>query len=359
MHIKGGIMDRKMLKLLIICFLLCPLILSAAKVGVLRFKGVGVDKETADAVAELLTSDLAGYGHQVLNPAAIDAAAGEVVECYEAGCAAEVGFKAQVERVIFGSVSKLGEKHIIQASVVNVSTREVIWSGSLAAKTVDDLDTVIKRIAKAIAEGKKVEEGAEIGMITDQEIKTESKRKEGFYLIGGGFNYALPLSGYAGAGSLMGLTLYNWFETKLLTIQLNWSVLWSLNADPYDTTGNASVMDMGMGDLSVDYMFNKGDISPYIGGGVGLHMVNFVSGTYNPAANMGLNLMAGGGVALLRTYDFHLFIDARYSINLANIAGYGNPHQSIKFSIGIVNRPKGGGCGGGGCGGGGLRGGCM
>ncbi len=86
-----------------------PLMLSGAKIGVLHLKAVGVATETAEVVAGLLVSDLTNCGYQVLHPDAIDAAAGQRVECFESGCAAEAGFKAKVEQVIFGSVSRLGE----------------------------------------------------------------------------------------------------------------------------------------------------------------------------------------------------------------------------------------------------------
>lgn len=160
----------------------------------------------------------------------MDGAVGEVLQCYESNCAAEAGFKAQVERVIFGSVSKFGEKYMVQISVVNVSTREVVWSGSLAAKSAEDLDTVVKRIAKAIHEGKKVETGAEVGMITEQEETQEAKRREAFYATGGNFTYGIPLHGYAGASGIMGWNWVNWYETPKFAVEFRVGEYWSLNA---------------------------------------------------------------------------------------------------------------------------------
>lgn len=331
-----------------------PLILHGAKVGVLHLKAVGVATETAEAVAGLLVSDLTNYGHQVLNPEAIDATAGERVECYESGCAAEVGFKAKVERMIFGSVSRLGEKYIVQVSVVNVSTREVVWSGSLAAKSAEDLDTVVKRIAKAIAEGKKVEEGAEVGAITEQEVTQEVKRKETFYATGFNFIYGLPISGYAGASGLMGGSLINWYETPHFAVETGLSYFWSLNAlTTSGVTTEPSVIDQGF-NLSFFYLFSKEDFSPYVGGGLGPRFIEMKAGTMDYGMNFGMTFNAGGGLALLRTYDFHILIDGRIILNLAEIPHYEGPHGSFNFSAGIVyrHRGKGGcarGCGGGGC----------
>ena len=90
--------------------LLCiiPFTVHAAKYGVLHLKPVGVSYATTETVASLLASDLTNYGHTVLNPDAMDDAAGEVLECYQSECAADAGAQAMVERVIYGSVSTLG-----------------------------------------------------------------------------------------------------------------------------------------------------------------------------------------------------------------------------------------------------------
>lgn len=303
---------------------------------------------------KILTSDLTGYGHQVLNPDAMDAAAGEELKCYESSCAAEAGFKAKVERVIFGSVSRLGEKYMVQVSVVNVSTREVVWSGSLAAKTAEDLDIVVKRIAKAIVEGKKVEAGAEIGAITEQEITQEVKRKESFYATGGNFVYGFPVTGYAEAGSIMGFNWLNWYETPQFAVEFNFGYLWSLNAMATGTIPDEpSVIDYGA-NVSFFYLLSKGDFSPYVGGGLGPRFIMMEAGGQGYGANFGMGFNAGGGLVLLRTYDFHVIIDGRFALNLAEIPNYQGPHGSFNFSIGVVYRPKHrGGCCGGGCMGGG------
>ncbi len=344
-----------LIRVVLICVLIAPALLSGAKVGVLHLKAVGVSEETAEAVAGLLANELSSLGHKVLNTDAMDGAVGEVLQCYEASCAAEAGFKAQVERVIFGSVSRFGDKHMVQVSVVNVSTREVVWSGSLAAKSAEDLDTVIKRIARAIHEGKKVETGAEVGVITEQEETQEAKRKEAFYATGGNFVYGLPVHGYADAKSIMGFNWVNWYETPKFAVEFSFGYLWSLGAM---TTGSItqepSIIDYGA-NISFFYLFSKGDFSPYVGGGLGPRFIAMEAGNQGFGANFGMGFNAGGGLAVLRTYDFHIIIDGRYALNTAEILNYQGPHGSLNLSIGVIYRPKhkksgcGGGCMGGGC----------
>jgi TolB-like protein len=335
----------------LICF--TPALIYAAKVGVLHFKAVGVMSSTADAVTELLVSELISYEHTVLNPAAMDAAAGEVLRCYESECAAEAGFKAQVERVIFGSLSKLGEKHIIQASVVNVSTREVIWSGSLAAKRAEDLDMVAKRLAKAIAEGKKPEEIIEVGMITEEEEKEPMRRKI-FHTAGFKAGGLLPTAGYAESGLMYHVGALYWFETPNLAVEIS----------GYLTLGGSVGIEAGgraqefvAPELSILYLTSKGDICPYFGGGVGFGIIALQTDVWDTGTGYGVSFNGGGGVVFLRTYDIRVLLDVRYRINLAEVEVlWGDeeqikgPHQCVMFSLGFTYTPRTGGCcGGGGC----------
>ncbi|MGB9720674.1 MAG: hypothetical protein ACPL28_04230 [bacterium] len=349
-------MNKGIMPVLFAFALMVPVLLGGAEIGVLHLKSVGVATETAEAVADLLANELSGLGHKVLNTDAMDAAAGEVLQCYEVGCAAEVGFKAQVERVIFGSVSKFGEKHLVQVSVVNVSTKEIVWWGSLAAKSAEDLDTVVKRIARAIHTGKKVETGAEVGMITEQEETQEAKRKEAFYATGFSFVYGLPVHGYADASSIMGFNWVNWYETSKFAVEFSGGYLWSLNAMATGgITDEPSIVDYGA-DISFFYLLSKGDFCPYLGGGLGPRFILMESGNQGFGANFGMGFNAGGGIVALRTYDFHIIIDARYHLNIAEIPNYQGPHGAFNFSIGVIYRPK---HKKGGCGGGCMSGGCF
>jgi hypothetical protein len=93
-------MKKNWMKWLVIG-LICttPAFMKATKIGVLHLKAVGVSNETAEIVASLLASELTDNGYTVMNPDAMDASSGEVLQCYEKGCAAEAGFKAKVEQV--------------------------------------------------------------------------------------------------------------------------------------------------------------------------------------------------------------------------------------------------------------------
>ena len=333
--------------------LLCiiPFTASAVKYGVLHLKPVGVSYATTETVASLLVSDLTNYGHTVLNPDAMDAAVGDVLECYENECAAEAGAQAAVERVIYGSVSTLGEKYIVQVSVVNVMTKEILWAGSLAAKTAEDLDTVVKRLAKSISEGKKAEETVEVGLVIEEEEK-EPLRRRVYHTTGFKAGMILPMGGYADAGLMYQVGAQYWYEMPNFAIEA--AVYYAHTSSlGFDLEGTAS--EAVAPEISVLYMLSKGDISPYIGGGFGLGLIWLTpEEEWDLGAGIGPAFNAGGGLVLFRTYDIRITIDARYRVNFAQVTGFQaqdtrfeGPHHGFTFSIGLSYRPKprnGGGC---------------
>jgi hypothetical protein len=325
---------------------LMPGFMNAKKIGVLHFKATGVSSVTAQIVTDLLSSELVNYGYTVSSPDAMDAVVGEVIECYEPVCAAEAGFKAKVEQVVYGSVSKLGEKHIVQASVVNVSTQEIIWSGSLSATTAEDLDMVAQRIAKSIAEGKKTGETVEVGTVTEEE-EEEPMRRRVFYTTGIKAGALQPVGGYGESGTMFHLGALFWYETPHLVVELGLYSAFSGNLGDVGGTATEAVAP----ELSILYMLSKQDISPYLGGGVGFGILSLNPETgFDPEAAYGIAFNGGGGVVFFRTYDIRVLLDVRYRVNLSQVENFDGPHQGVMFSVGFTYRPKFkfcGGCGGG------------
>ncbi|MGD8979435.1 MAG: hypothetical protein PVH23_05150 [candidate division WOR-3 bacterium] len=322
-------------------FALCiiPLAMNAAEYGVLHLKSVGVSYATTETVASLLANDLTTYGHTVLNPDAMDEAAGEILECYQSECAADAGAIAEVERVIFGSVSTLGEKHIVQVSVVEVATRKVIWAGSLAAKTAEDLDTVVKRLAKSISEGKAADATVEVELVTAEEEKAPMRRRV-FHTFGTTAGMVIPVDGYSGTSTLYNLGLLYWYETPSLVAEVA-----AYGTFPGNFEGGTAAEFCPV-EFSLLYMLSKKDISPYFGGGLGFGWLTVETDDpyYDTETAYGITLNAGGGLVFLRTYDIRFIVDARYHINLADIPGADGPHHGFKFSIGLTYRPKFRGC---------------
>jgi hypothetical protein len=332
-------------------FLLCVIPFSAygSKYGVLHLKPVAVSQATSDVVANLLAGALIDLGHTVMDPDAMDRVAGEVLRCYEVDCALDIGSAARADRVIFGSVSALGEKHIVQVSVADVATRETIWAGSLAAKTAEDLDTVVKRLAMSISGGKTTEKTAEVGSVTQEEEK-EPLRRRVFHTAGISVGMAIPLGGYADAGSMVRYGTTYWFEMPHWAVEVAAYYAHTSNLG-FNLEGSAG--EVVGPEISVLYLLNKGNISPYFGGGIGLGMIMMQpEGDWDIGTGIGPAFNVGGGLVFFRTYDIRITLDARYRINLAHATGFDGedprfegPHHGFSFSIGFSYRPRPRGCG--------------
>lgn len=323
--------------LCLVCF--TPLFVDAAKYGVLHLNPVGVAHPTTEAVASILVSELINHGHTVLSPDAMDAAIGDVLECYESECAAEAGFRANVEHVIYGSISRLGDKHIVQLSIVSVLTKEIVWAGSLAAKTAEDLDIVAKRLAISISEGKSAEETIEVGMVTEEEGKKPVRRRV-FHTFGINAGMLQPVAGYGESRTLYHFGLLYWYETPRFVAEISGYAAFPGNySDPAD-----GAIETVFPEFSLLYMLSKKEISPYVGGGIGFGWLTIDDPFLYSETAYGVTLNAGGGIVFLRTYDIRLILDARYRVNFASISGVNGPHHGFKFSIGFTYRPKFSGC---------------
>lgn len=347
---------------LLIIFVL-PLALLGEKYAVADLKPVGVNQSLADAVVTLLRGDLSSYDNITL----VELTKKFVIEDKES--AAQLGFNVKAQKVVYGSISKLGGKYIISVNVVDVSSHNIVYQDRIAAASAEDLDITSKRLAKSIATGKKVEKTAEIGKITEEETK-EPRRRRNFHTVGGKFGWGFPIGGesYGGTSALMGGDAIYWYETKNVIVEFSTGfnitpITASVDFDTATTEEEATInaFEFTYAQISMYYLFSKEDICPYAGGGIGLR--NLMITQDNPgywddytesAFGMGLNI--NGGVIAFRTYDFRVFLDGSYSLNFANLKTFGGPHHAFKISVGVTYKKEmgGGGCGGGGCGGGGC-----
>lgn len=361
----------KLFRGLLIAFvlLLLPYMLVAETIAVLDFKPIGVDPDLADAAVTLLRNDIASYKkYTLIEKDKVEKILGGPADCADKDCAAEIGDMINAEKVVYGTISKLGEKYVISVSIVQVAMKKLIYQDRISAASAEDLDTVSKRLAKSIVTGKKIEKTAEVGAVTEEETK-EPKRRRSFYTVGGKFGWGLPIGSesYGGTSSLMGGDFLYWYETQNVIVEFSFGgymtpISTSISFEQ-DTTEDAIItaMEATYAQLSLLYLFSKEDICPYAGGGIGLR--NMMVTQDNPGfyddrteSAFGMGLTVNGGVMAFRTYDFRVFLDGSYSLNFANLETFGGPHHAFKICIGFTYKKEmGGGCtDGGGCFGGGC-----
>jgi hypothetical protein len=368
---KGGTVKiYKAFFLVVLCVLL-PYLLAAETMAVLDFKSIGVDEALVDATVTLLRSDIASYKkYTLIEKDKIEKMLGGPTDCADKDCAAEIGDKINAEKVVYGTVSKLGEKYVIAASIVDVASKKLVFQDRISATSAEDLDIVSKRLAKAIVTGKSVEKTAEVGAVIEEETK-EPRRRRSFYTVGGKFGWGFPIGSdsYGGTNALMGGDFLYWYETQNVIVEFSFGAYMTPMTTSVsfmeDTTiqeeATIHAMEATYAQLSLLYLFSKQDICPYAGGGIG--MKNLWVTQDNPGffdsyteSAFGMGLTVNGGIIAFRTYDFRVFLDASYSLNLANLERFGGPHHAFKICVGFTYKKEmgGGGCGGGGCGGGGC-----
>jgi hypothetical protein len=206
---------------------------------------------------------------------------------------------------------------------------------------------VAKRLAKSIAEGKKAAETVEVGTVVEEEEK-EPMRKRVFYTTGVKAGMLQPLGGYGESGTLYHFGALFWYETPSLVAELG--VYTAFSGDLGSVGGSAT--EACAPELSILYMLTKGDITPYLGGGIGFGILSLNPETgFDPGTAYGVALNGGGGIVFLRTYDIRVLLDVRYRVNLSQVEGFDGPHHGVMFSVGFTYRPKTKGClsCGGGC----------
>ena len=133
-------------------FLFLPGNLRAEEIGILPFKTTYVESYIEDAFYDLLESELNYYDHNVVSPYEIEYYIRGRVVCYNKDYAADYGSSLGLEKVIFGSITKLGEKYIISATVVKSRTGEVLLRDKITLESEEYLDAYVYSLAESIEE---------------------------------------------------------------------------------------------------------------------------------------------------------------------------------------------------------------
>ena len=326
---------RKVIIPLSILFALAAAI-SAQQIMIFEFKATGVDEATEFAVRELFKSELADHGYSTM-----EAPEGQI--CNDAACA--VGFMkgTMADQALFGSITKLGQKLIVNINVVNTEA-QIIHTDKLSAASVEDLDTVIERLARGIAEGKKAGEVIDKTTVTEEEAEEPTRRKN-FYTVGARIGYRYPIGKSYGEDEMWQYEAVAMYELENMFVE----------GRGYGCSGG-DVFAYGL-TVGLNYLFSKKDFAPYAGGAAGIEWASNVPYTESEtgdtvrvgfASGNGPTFNLGGGLMAFQTYDFRLILDVRYSITFLGEADIdwtfddqevdlGTEH-SISFTLGITKR---------------------
>ena len=288
---------------------------------------------TAETFRQILRSKLAagnGARYADLNAGCTDAACAR-------GAAAAIG----ATTVVFGSLGRLGSKVVVTVTAVDVRSGALLASESFSVDREEELDLAASRLAQAVLSGNRVEQTAELGTITQEEAKAPVRRDTRL-AVSLAIEGIFPVQGYAaratGAGAQFGL----WFEAMNFAIAPTLGFRSELGAGDRD-------WDHVPLEISAAWLILGSDITPLLGGGVGLHYLHeetpvgrevgsiLVSTTTDVIedSEFGFSAFARAGVLLLRTYDVSLLVALDYAVTFADFVERGD-EQALRLQVALI-----------------------
>jgi hypothetical protein len=307
---------------------------------VLPLRTIGVTQTTADVVRDLLAGEIENRGAPVMPANQLDAdiAKGESA-CDDNECAAQAAAKYEAPRVVYGSLSRLGEKFIFRVRALRIDQDTPYYADQITSATEEDLDTVVRRAADGIVEGRSNAKSATIRTVTAQET-FEPRRRAGRSSAGPRAGVILPIDqSYGGADRLTSLRLAFKYETNDSFIETTpmLGIAW-----------RGEILDWTLFDLFAARILGVGDLAPYIGGGLGLHSVRmnqraagwnapYYYGSYQTTTAFTGDV--GLGLLLMRTFDYSIMLDVRYHYALSGdlYALGGRRAQGISLTFGTAH----------------------
>jgi hypothetical protein len=283
---------------------------------VLPLRTIGVSETTAAVARDLLAGELEtrGMPSVPLGELALARSSGSEA-CDDASCAARLAEEHHAARVVYGSLARLGGKIIVRIHMLRAGEAAPSYDDKFSAIGEEDLDVVMRRLAEGVATGRPNSDQATVESITRDEEPAPRRRmiRSG---LGVRTGFLFPTgNSYAGADRLTNFRLVYKLEAQDFLVEASGLISWN--------TGDG-VSDIALLDLFGARIFGLGDVAPYAGGGIGMHRVSLsrdysTQDSYNNAPYRdqdvtALSLDVGGGLLLLRTYNWHLVFDLRYHV---------------------------------------------
>ncbi|MFA5031870.1 MAG: hypothetical protein WC614_02520 [bacterium] len=343
------------------------------KLAVFEINGAGIEKEFLTTISDLLRIDLEDCEEYIImsKEDMMGALNGNLSVIGGTEEVSKVCEKIKVSYAVTGNVVKLGNKLIISVALIDRWEKIRIFEDRLTASNMEDLETTIKRLAEALCKQSKAKENVTVDNITEAEAKPKLRRQSfstGGVMVGYMFpmgkslgkevdygydgygyeGYTSRVKGDIGSFPLFGLAYL--YETSYYMGEL------------FASVGSKGSTFMGIVDFSCYRFMSLGDVSPFIGGGLGmawgdkvtevivikdssLHYSYYPDSTYYSYYTYekkvtdridGMMASVGGGVEFFRTYDFHFIVSAGYNI----IFSSGTPNGLV-IRFGLIYRKSG------------------
>lgn len=289
------------------------------KFVLLPFYSLGIDSITLITAESILRTEISKLSSMEMISAKQTRNVLDGEMCNETECAIDAGKSLVADKVLLCRLSSLGEKIITQYFLIDVKTEKEILIDQITALNVEDLETVMKRVASSVVKVESAVSSAEVGNIHEQE-SLEPLRRASRKNIGLSFGYLFPMSGYDGSDEKsMVFDFRAGYELEEATVGMMLGIRKGFAMNIYGS-----------------YLITKTDVCPYIGGAFGFHWVthdNWINygGIPEKKQDDGFEFTLHSGLRLFRTYNFQILInlDFIYTLNDYN-------DKAVVLTIGIL-----------------------
>jgi hypothetical protein len=247
--------------------------------------------------------------------------------CDDRECALSRAKGVAADELIYSSFYKLGKKWIFSATILSADGSNS-FSQRLTAASIEDMEAVTLRMADALMQRKTADQAASVDNITEKEVDEDPARRRSLYRGGVAIGYFFPMG-----NSFEYVDSYDNFGNPdeirgyRQMIRLTWLNTWDFRNNLQLGTDIVWNVPTSIGaDASLRYLFGRGDYTPFVGGGLGLH---YVRGDANNdiaeggKRNSGPTLNAQGGMFLFRTYDVNVMLRGQYQVILNSDVDHG------------------------------------
>jgi len=290
----------------------------SARIAILPLQSNGVDSVYIQTAESILRTEIGKLSAMDIVSLKRTREALEGVPCAESDCALDVGTKLDASQVLGCKLSALGEKIVVQYFLVGVQSKRELLIDQITASNVEDLEVLMKRIAKSVVEREPIEKTAEVGRILAEE-STEPLRRASRKNFGFSFGYLYPQRGYDNSDRIFTADARFDYELQDVAVGMLFGIRKGFAMNLYGS-----------------YLFSRQDICPYVNGGFGFHWVShdnfYLNGIkQGTGRGDGFELTGSAGLRVMHTYNFQLLFNLEYIYTLNDY-----DDRAIVFTIGIL-----------------------
>lgn len=229
-----------------------------------------------------------------------------------------------IERIYELKLLPIGESWLVNLAERDVSSEDITYSARLKAKDLEELDIVIIRVVESVITKNSLESNQKIDNLVKKETKAFNK-KAGEFLWGFSVMTGSPFAD--NSDMIYGGALK--FSYEMANVRLDYDI-GGMGGDSH------AHFDTG---IRAHYLFSKSNFSPFVGGGLGLLILDPDHASNEIGAALSLN----AGVELLRLHSVRLIAEGQLLLPLFAVEshnynydmGYDEESEKMWYPIGV------------------------